>query len=125
MEGFRSGYPPAPRGEVFAFVSRLYFRGKLAYSEAFAAPPAGTPGAFVIAAGHGLISTEALVTLSHLEQIAAVSIDAADLRYRVPLERGCRRLDEAGGTCCEFVLLGSIASLKYLVRCSPFSAIAP
>ncbi len=33
----------APLGEVFAFISGLYFRGKLAYAEAFAGPPAGVP----------------------------------------------------------------------------------
>src|SRR4030042_3828542 len=35
----------APLGEVFRFASGLYFRGKLAYAEAFARPPAGVPGA--------------------------------------------------------------------------------
>jgi hypothetical protein len=104
----------APLGEVFTFVSSLYFRGKLAYSTAFAVPPADTPGAFVIAAGRGLISTETPVTLADLERIAGVPIDRADPRYRMPLERDCRRLLELGGECCEFVLLGSIASLKYL-----------
>ena len=29
----------APVGEVFSFLSGLYFRGKLAYAEAFARPP--------------------------------------------------------------------------------------
>lgn len=37
-------------GEVFAFVSGLYFRGKLAYCEAFGAAPPGLPPALVIAA---------------------------------------------------------------------------
>ena len=31
----------APIGEVFAFLSGLYFRGKLAYGRAFACPPDG------------------------------------------------------------------------------------
>jgi DNA polymerase (family 10) len=31
--------PGAPLGEVFSFLSGLYFRGKLAYAEAFARPP--------------------------------------------------------------------------------------
>ena len=29
----------APLGEIFSFMSGLYFRGKLAYARAFAAPP--------------------------------------------------------------------------------------
>ena len=38
----------APLGEVFAFLSGLYFRGKLAYAQAFATPPPGVPGVVVI-----------------------------------------------------------------------------
>src|SRR5207253_9073079 len=34
----------APLGELFSFVSGLYFRGKLAYALRFAQPPAGTRG---------------------------------------------------------------------------------
>jgi hypothetical protein len=104
----------APLGDVFAFISGLYFRGKLAYSKAFAAPPAGLPAAFVITAGAGLVPPETVVTLAQLQQIAAVPVDAADARYRLPLERHCRELDELAGPDCDFVLLGSVASLKYL-----------
>ena len=38
-------------GEAYAFISGLYFRGKLAYAEAFAAPPKGVPPALVIVPG--------------------------------------------------------------------------
>ena len=39
----------APIGEIFTFLSGLYFRGKLAYAEAFARPPRGlNSGVFVI-----------------------------------------------------------------------------
>ena len=34
----------APLGEVFSFLSGLYFRGKLTYSLTFASPPPGVPG---------------------------------------------------------------------------------
>jgi len=33
----------APLGDVFAFLSALYFRGKLTYARAFARPPRGVP----------------------------------------------------------------------------------
>ena len=33
----------APIGEVFSFLSSLYFRGKLTYAQRFAAPPTGVP----------------------------------------------------------------------------------
>ena len=39
----------APIGEIFIFLSGLYFRGKIAYAEAFARPPQGLKsGVFVI-----------------------------------------------------------------------------
>ena len=45
----------APIGEVFQFLSGLYFRGKLAYARAFARPPRSlSSGVFVITAGSGL-----------------------------------------------------------------------
>ena len=103
----------APLGETFAFISGLYFRGKLAYATAFAAPPGSIPGALVIASGRGLVTPETKVTIEELRKIASVPIDAADPRYRGPLERACR-LDEAAGPDCDFVLLGSVATAKYL-----------
>ena len=57
---------------------------------------------------------ETVFTIEQLQQIASIPIDAADMRYRQPLERGCRTLDEIAGPECDFVLLGSVASLKYL-----------
>ena len=103
-----------PMGEAFAFMSGLYFRGKLAYAQAFAAPPPGIPGSFVITSSYGLVPPETTITVAELQQIAAVPIDAADSRYREPLERSCRTLDEIAGPECDFVLLGSVATLKYL-----------
>ena len=104
----------APLGEAFAFISGLYFRGKLAYAAAFADPPEGVPGALVVASGRGLVPPETVVTIEGLLEIASVPIDAGDARYRGPLEEACRHLDEAAGPDCEFVLLGSVATVKYL-----------
>jgi hypothetical protein len=103
-----------PLGELFAFLSGLYFRGKLAYAQAFAAPPEGIPGAFIITSGYGLALPETVITLDQFQQIASIPIHAGDPRYREPLERACRTLDEIAGPNCDFVLLGSIATLKYL-----------
>jgi hypothetical protein len=103
-----------PLGEAFAFISGLYFRGKLAYSEAFCAPPEGIPGAFVITSGAGLVPPATVITADELEAIASIPIDAADARYREPLERGCSTLVEIAGPECEYVLLGSVATVKYL-----------
>ena len=63
----------APLGEVFRFASGLYFRGKLAYAGAFARPPRGLPGAFVIAPGAGLVPPAALVRAGDLRAFAAVA----------------------------------------------------
>ena len=103
----------APLGDVFTFLSGLYFRGKLAYAREFARPPGGSAGVFIITAGAGLMPADASVTLAHLRRFARVAIDTAEPSYRRPLARASRTLaDLADG--CEIVLLGSIASGKYV-----------
>jgi hypothetical protein len=106
-------------GEVFAFVSGLYFRGKLAYSLEFARPPEpGLPltgsGALVITPIAGLRGVETPITVEALRAFAAVDIDAQNARYRDPLIASARTLLEEIGPDCEVVLLGSIASAKYV-----------
>lgn len=103
-----------PLGELFSFISGLYFRGKLAYAQTFAAPPAGLPGVFVITAGRGLVPPDTLVTHEQLLEIADVPIEASDVRYRHPLERDAQELFRKAGKRCEVVLLGSIATAKYV-----------
>lgn len=103
-----------PLGQLFSFMSGLYFRGKLAYARAFAAAPPDVAGAFVITASGGLVPADTLVTLDRLREISAGSIDPADERYRTPLDRDAQLLSEAAGTNCEIVLLGSIATPKYV-----------
>src|SRR5262249_1720350 len=95
-----------PMGEAFAFMSGLYFRGKLAYAQAFAAPPPGIPGSFVITSSYGLVPPETTITVAELQQIAAGPIDAAGRRYRAPPERSCRRPDGLSEPAGEFVLRG-------------------
>jgi hypothetical protein len=104
----------APLGDVFSFLSGLYFRGKLAYAREFARPPEGAPGGvFIITAGAGLWPADDFVTLAHLRRFARVAIDAAEPRYRRPLARASQELARrADGS--EIVLLGSIASGKYV-----------
>lgn len=104
----------AALGDVFTFMSGLYFRGKMAYAQAFASPPPGVPGAFVITAGSGLVPPETVITAEQLRAIGSVPIDAADPRYREPLERHTRILEQIAGPECQIVLLGSIATAKYL-----------
>jgi hypothetical protein len=106
--------PGAPLGEVFRFASGLYFRGKLAYAETFARPPAGIPGSLVIAPGAGLVPPGAVVHAADLRAFAAVRVDARLERFRAPLERDAAALAGALPPTAEVVLLGSIASDKYV-----------
>lgn len=108
----RSG--TATLGETFSFISGLYFRGKLAYANAFAAPPQGVPHAYVIAADLGLVPPETPVDLACLRRIASVPVNASEPRYRDPIERDARALAATAGSECAMVLLGSVASMKYL-----------
>jgi hypothetical protein len=104
----------ATLGEVFMFMSGLYFRGKLAYAAAFADPPADCDGMHVIAPGVGLCSPSAVIDLEGLRAIANVPVDPADRRYVEPLQRDARRLAERLRPGDTAVLLGSIATAKYL-----------
>jgi hypothetical protein len=100
----------APIGDVFAFLSGLYFRGKLAYARRFAPSP---DDALVITSNRGLVSPDARVTLNDLRALGDVPIDARDLRYREPLERDARTQAGRAATA-QVVLLGSVASGKYV-----------
>jgi hypothetical protein len=109
----------ATLGEVFSFVSGLYFRGKLAYASRFAAPPdpqstISGAGVFVITPAAGLRSPDTIVTVDALRTSADVDVSAANPRYRRPLERAARTIAADIGPDCEVVLLGSIASGKYV-----------
>src|SRR6266571_8468788 len=103
-----------PLGEIFSFISGLYFRGKLAYAEKFAEVAGDVRAAYVITASAGLIPCETLVTLERLREISAGEVDPANEGYRGPLDRDSAALSELVGTDCQLVLLGSIATPKYV-----------
>jgi hypothetical protein len=103
-----------PIGELFSFVSSLYFRGKVAYASAFARPPIGAPGAFVITPGEGLLPLDERVTFDRLQIWATVAVDARNKRFTDPLLRHAVALVRAYGATTRFVLLGSVASKKYV-----------
>lgn len=97
-------------GEVFSFLSGLYFRGKLAYATAYAPPP----GVLVITPNRGLLRADTPVAAADLRAFGEVDIDEADPRYRKPLERDVRKLAKKLPANAEIVLLGSIATGKYV-----------
>jgi hypothetical protein len=99
-------------GEVFTFLSGLYFRGKLAYANTFAQPDLSR--VLVITPTRGLVVAESPITLADLREFAEVDIEADDPRYRKPLERDLRRLVRQLTPQCEIILLGSIATGKYV-----------
>jgi hypothetical protein len=103
-----------PLGELFSFLSGLYFRGKLAYATAFADPPASSPGVFVITPCRGLLPAETRVRAGDLRAFAGTEIGEDVEAYARPLARDARRLARRAGPETEIVLLGSIATGKYL-----------
>ncbi|HSU85943.1 MAG TPA: hypothetical protein VLI42_04355 [Chthoniobacterales bacterium] len=106
------GGEPVSLGEAFTFLSGLYFRGKLAYANAFAWPDSSR--VLVITPTRGLVQAATSVTLSDLREFAEVDIEERDPRYRKPLERDLRRLVRQLTPQCEVVLLGSVATAKYV-----------
>jgi hypothetical protein len=107
--------PGAPIGEVFSFLSGLYFRGKLTYARMFEnPPPRRASGVYIITPTDGLCSPHLDITLRDLERFATVPIEADESRYRMPLERDAEKLAEKVGTRCQVVLLGSVATGKYV-----------
>jgi hypothetical protein len=101
-------------GEVFAFLSGLYFRGKLAYANAFVPPRARKSAILVITPTRGLVPAATPIGLEDLREFAEVDIDSTDPRYREPLERDVKELAEKMSPRGEVVLLGSIATGKYV-----------
>jgi hypothetical protein len=108
----------AALGDVFAFVSGLYFRGKLTYARRFAttadaANPMVGSGVYVITPNAGLRSPDTRVTSSALLAFAGADVHHENADYRRPLERSARALLGEVGADCDVILLGSIASPKY------------
>jgi hypothetical protein len=104
----------APLGEVFAFLSALYFRGKLAYARTFARPPSALPGVLVIAPGAGLVAETQRITVAHMRAFATVEVHHENSDFAGPLQRDAERLIAEAREDTAFVLLGSIASAKYV-----------
>src|SRR5713226_7805190 len=101
----------APLGEAYTFLSGLYFRGKLAYARAFAGRPEHV---LLITPTMGLTSPDTFVTLDVLRAFARVDIADGSARFRRPLLADARSLVTALAADDDVVLLGSIASPKYV-----------
>jgi hypothetical protein len=104
----------ATLAEAFTFMSGLYFRGKIAYALHFQRPPAGVPGVLVITPNEGLRLHNERVDLQRLAKFGEVDIARDDPRYRRPMLRDAKVLAEHVDPACEIVLLGSVATGKYV-----------
>jgi len=102
-------------GDVFTFLSKLYFRGKLTYARAFASSRADTPSPIlVITTDRGLVTPDTPLRLEDLERFCEVDIGAGDERYLGPLRRDASRVATTIPPDAQVVLLGSIATGKYV-----------
>ncbi len=106
-------------GDVFAFVSGLYFRGKLTYAMRFAAPAELDNdvigcGVHIITPNVGLRSPDTYVTHRAVCAFAGGDVDPANASYRRPLEKSAHALRREIDAACDVVLLGSVASPKYV-----------
>ena len=104
----------AALGELFSFVSSLYFRGKLTYARAFGRAPMGQEAAWVISAGGGLCHPEERFSLERLQGWAKVSIHHDNPHFTAPLIRHANAVLDRSLPGTRFVLLGSVASDKYV-----------
>lgn len=102
------GAEGAPLGDVFSFVSGLYFRGKVAYAQAFG------QSALVMTAGGGLLSLSERVSLPRLLAWQNVDVSEHNPHFTAPLVRSASSLADAHDAEARFVLLGSVASNKYV-----------
>lgn len=93
-------------GDVFSFVSGLYFRGKCAYSRAFGGIR------LVIVPGRGLLDLDSRICTDHVHAFAHVEVDETLDAFVQPLVRDTAEL--ASRVEGPVVLLGSVASRKYV-----------
>jgi hypothetical protein len=105
----------ASLGEVFSFISGLYFRGKLAYASKFGEAVTDQNSAvLIITATRGLLVPSTVITPEDLDEMSSVPIRNAEPRYRLPLERDAMSLASRLSRDQKIVLLGSVATSKYL-----------
>jgi hypothetical protein len=98
-------------GEVMAWLSALYFRGKLAYAARFGtAHP--LPSALVMAPGQGLRPADWQLTTGDLQAMGKIDIETRG--FVTPLRRDAEQVAQLYGADARVVLLGSIATGKYV-----------
>ena len=99
--------------EVYTSISSLYFRGKLLYARRYARLP-HSMGVRVITSDRGLCAADHLVDLDDLRRMASAAIDEREPTYCRCLTDSARALADELADGCIVVLLGSVATRKYL-----------
>ena len=112
--GFRAGTVAIE--DAFAFMSALYFRGKIAYARRFASPPpeSSHKGIFVIAPGFGLVPAGWTLDGERMKKLQKTAVDVRSRNYRRPLQSSCNELAATLPPDAQVILLGSIATGKYV-----------
>jgi hypothetical protein len=97
--------------DAFAFMSALYFRGKIAYARHFADPPEGI---FVITSGYGLVPPDWPLTEERMKRMRKIDVDVSARSYTKPLREHAHQLASMLQPDAQVILLGSIATGKYV-----------
>jgi len=94
-------------GGAFAFMSGLYFRGKLTYAQRFG-------DVLVITPTRGLQDPDLPFSMALLREFAVGDVSLDNPEYRSALEKDVISLASRIGATARVVLLGSVASGKYV-----------
>jgi len=88
----------------------------MTYATRFAVPPATSAGVgiYVIAPGFGLVSPDWALDAEKIKRLQRTPVDPKSRAYRKPLEKHAEALAATLDGSVEVVLLGSIATGKYL-----------
>ena len=97
--------------DAFAFMSALYFRGKIAYARHFANPPEGV---LIITSGYGLVPPDWALNGERMKRMKKIDVDVASRSYTKPLREHAKQLASMLAPESQVVLLGSVATGKYV-----------
>lgn len=100
-----------PIADAFAFMSALYFRGKIAYARHFADPK---DGVLIITSGYGLVPPDWALNEERMKRMQKIDVDVASRSYTKPLKDHAKQLASMLQPDSRVVLLGSVATGKYV-----------
>jgi len=99
-----------PIALAFAFMSALYFRGKIAYALHFG----GIENTFVITPGFGLVPPHWPLNAERMKKMQKTDVDANSRAYAKPLRETANALAAELDADAQVILLGSVATGKYV-----------